>query len=57
MTTPPHKGTRVEPLQTLYQGKAYKPSWQHIPRTTWTDRLGGHYGLVGSWLAAKQGAQ
>ena len=34
--------------------RPYAPSWTHIPRTTWTDRLGGHYGLVGAFAAVKR---
>jgi hypothetical protein len=35
--------------------RPYEPSWHHLARvrTTWTDRLGGHYGPVGPFLATK----
>jgi hypothetical protein len=36
---------RTEPSKHLYAGHAYVPSWMHVPRTTWLDRLGGHFGL------------
>jgi hypothetical protein len=31
--------------------RPYEPSWEHQARvrTTWTDRLGGSFGLQGAW--------
>ncbi len=43
----------VMPTRTLAQGAPYTPSWHYEPRTTWSDRLGGHYGIVGPLEAIK----
>jgi hypothetical protein len=48
------KAERAMPTHSLYQGMPYTPSWQMVRRTTWTDRLGGHYGIVDTHAALRR---
>ena len=43
----------VMPSVGLLRGHRYTPSWADVPRTTWTDRLGGHYGPVDTHAALR----
>jgi hypothetical protein len=49
----PLPGATMPTSSILDQFRPYEPSWVRPPRTTWTDRLGGHYGLVGPFLATR----
>jgi len=47
MKPPPHSKL-VMPSVHLYAGKAYKPSWCHVPATAVVPYLNGHRGTVGA---------
>jgi hypothetical protein len=50
------KADRAMPTRSLLLGCNYEPSWkqQGRQRTTWTDRLGGHYGIVDTHAALRR---